>query len=70
MAKIKIIWNDNTTSYVSEKGNATRFFDCAKEYRTILTAERSARIYFYNNASIKEVRIIDEENNKEYHLIY
>jgi len=67
MAKIKIIWFDNTTSYVSEKGNATQFIENAKEYRTILTAARSARIYMRNNLSIKDVRIIDE-NNKEYYL--
>ena len=67
MAKIKIIWNDNSVSYVSKYANATQFFEDAKEYRTILTAERSARIYLYNNPSIKDVRIIDE-NNKEYYL--
>ena len=68
MAKIKIIWFDNSTSYVSEKGNATQFIECAEEYRTILTAERSARIYLYNNLSIKDVIIIDEENNIEYYI--
>lgn len=65
MAKIKIIWFDNTSSYVSKKGNATQFIENAKEYRTILTAVRSARIYVCNNLSIKDARIIDE-NNKEY----
>ena len=68
MAKIKIIRNDNTIGYIGEKGKITQFFEDAKEYRTILTAERSARIYLYNNTSIKEVRIIDEENNKEYYV--
>ena len=67
MVKIKIIWFDNSTSYVSEKGNATQFIECAKEYRTILTAKRIARIYLYNNLSIKDVIIIDE-NNKEYYV--
>ena len=68
MAKIKIIWNDNSISYVSKYANATRFIEEAKEYRTILTAERNARIYLYNNSLIKEVRIIDEEDNKEYYI--
>lgn len=67
MAKIKIIWNDNSISYVSKYSNATRFIEQAKEYRTILTAEINARIYLYNNSSIKEVRIIDEIN-KEYYV--
>lgn len=67
MAKIKIIWFDNSTSYVSEKGNATQFIECAKEYKTILTAERSARIYLYNNLSIKDIIVIDEDN-KEYYI--
>lgn len=67
MAKIKIIWFDNSTSYVSERGNATQFIECAKEYRTILTAERSARIYMRNNLSIKDVIIIGE-NNIEYYI--
>ena len=67
MAKIKIIWFDNSTSYVSEKGNATQSIECAKEYRTILTAARSARVYLYHNPSIIDVRVIDE-NNKEYYL--
>lgn len=67
MAKIKIIWFDNTTNYVAGNGKVTQFIEYAKEYRTILTATRSARIYMKNNLSIKDVRIIDE-NNKEYYL--
>ena len=66
MAKIKIIRNDNTIGYIGEKGKTTQFFEDAKEYRTILTAARSARIYLYHNPSIIDVRIIDE-NNKEYY---
>ena len=65
MAKIKIIWNDDSVSYVSKYANATRFIEQAEEYRTILTAERVGRIYLYNNSSIKEIRIIDEDI-KEY----
>lgn len=66
MAKIKIIWFDNSISYVGKYANATQFIEQAKEYKTILTAERVARIYLYNNLSIMDVRIIDEEDNKEY----
>lgn len=67
MAKIKIIWFDNTTNYVAGKGKVTQFIEYAKEYRTILTATRSARIYMNNNLSIKDVIIIDE-GNKEYYI--
>lgn len=67
MAKIKVIRNDNTIGYISEKGNITQFFEDAKEYRTILTAARSARIYLYNSPLIIDVRVVDE-NNKEYYL--
>ena len=65
MAKIKIIWDDDSVSYVSKYANATQFLEQAEEYKTILTAERVARIYLYNNSSIKEIRIIDEDI-KEY----
>ena len=67
MAKIKIIRANDTIGYIGEKGNITQFFEDAKEYRTILTAARSARIYLYRNPSIIDVRVIDE-NNKEYYL--
>ena len=58
MAKIKIIWNDGSISYVSKYANATRFVEQAEEYKSILTAEKVAQIYLYNNSSIKDVRVI------------
>ena len=61
MSKIEIIWNDGSISYVSKYANATRFIEQAQEYRTPLTAEIIARIYLYNNSSIKDVRVITDK---------
>ena len=63
MTKIKVIWKDNSESYVVAPHQYTQFIDKAKEYKTLLIAGRSAR-RIKEDWLVKDVRLIEE--GKEY----
>lgn len=60
MAKIKVIWFDDTESYVMGNRMFTQFVDKAREYKSVLIAARSARKIKSNDELIKDVKIITD----------
>ena len=65
MCKIKVIWKDDSESYVVSPHQYTQFIDQAKDYKSLLIAARSARrIKEGLFEFVNDVRLI--ENGEEY----